>query len=238
MIDRKTVSEHRFFLMIALYLVIINYAGFGFTARQRIIKEGFLYHQVYIHAFFLGSWILLYFIQTALVFIKRKALHMTLGKLGVLIITGVLLSGFYVAFKVPSAYSPLAESSMAQPGRDFSAILAGVTIAFFGFKWRLNKHLHKRLMLVSATIFSSAAVGRFLAALSFPYEMPAWGFILLVLFPLLALIAFDLINSRTFYKVHWIGILATGLIFVTAIPALWENDVMDPILRTLAAWVA
>ncbi len=232
----QSTSDRIFFTGTALFFLLTNVIGFTSTVNSRIASDGSMAGHIYIHGICAGIWILLYLVQCLLIAGNRKRWHRSLGKAGGIVLAAVLISGFYVAFKVPSLYGPLEESSMIQPGRDFAMILMSVIFAILGIRFRHTFYVHKRLMMFATLLLSSAGIARTLGAIGLGGNIP---FIISTLFlPVVALIIYDWFTYRKFFKVHLIGIVSILLIFVLAAPFLWENPVMQPVLYSISEWLS
>ncbi|PZX48551.1 hypothetical protein LV85_03621 [Algoriphagus chordae] len=233
-LKREILGHRIFFLAIATFFLLSNMIGFGFSINSRIHTEGSLHTHIYIHGLCAGLWILLYFIQTVLVFSKRLKLHKELGLLGIVILISVLISGFYVAFMVPVIY----QSDLGQAGRDFSTILLGVILSVIGLNYRRKPFIHKRLMMVATLIFSSAGIARMMDFIGLLNLFGPIGVVMALLIPVIALMVYDYFSYKKIFKVDLMSFLSICLIFVLATPPLWENHFLASILETIVGWLS
>lgn len=233
--SRTNKKESVFFLAIASFFLVANFVGFGFTLNSRIEDEGSLHFHIYLHGICAALWIVLYFVQTALITSSNVKLHTIIGKAGSVVILLVLLTGFYVAFMVPVINNM--DPPYSQPGRDFSAILLAVMIAFFGLKNRKMPFIHKRLMMTSTLILSSAGIARFIMAIGLE-GLGTSGIISILFLPIILLFIHDYITYKRVFKVNFISILLVFLLFILSAPPLWENPVFQPILENIVGWLS
>ncbi len=232
---RTRRTERIFFLAAASFFLLANLIGFGSSVNARLENEGSLAGHIYIHGLCAGLWIILYFIQTTLVFSRKVNWHVRLGKAGVLVLLLVLLSGFYVAFMVPVLYN--VEPPYSQPGRDFSAILLAVGTAFFGLKYRRKPFIHQRLMLIATLILSSAGIARAVNFLGLATLGPV-GIISFLILPVIALFLVDYINQRRVFRVNFVGLLLVVSLFALSAPPVWENAILQPVMEVLVGWLS
>ncbi len=232
---RTKRSEHLFFMAAASFFLLANIIGFGTSVNSRIENEGSLAGHIYVHGLCAGLWIILYFIQTTLVFTGNVNWHIRLGKAGALVLLLILISGFYVAFMVPVLYE--VEPPYSQPGRDFSAILLAVGTAFMGLKYRKNPFVHKRLMLIATLILSSAGIARAVNFLGLATLGPV-GIISFLILPIFALFLLDYINQRKVFRVNFVGLLLVVSLFALSAPPVWENEYLQPVMEVLVGWLS
>jgi len=236
MINAITKKRERvFFLAIASFFLVANFVGFGYSLNSRLGNEESLHFHIYVHGISAALWIVLYFVQSALATSGNIKLHTIIGKAGSVVILLVLLTGFYVAFMVPVIYN--VDAPYSQPGRDFSAILLAVVIAFIGLRKRKMPFIHKRLMMTSTLILSSAGIARFINALGLS-GLGASGIISMLFLPIILLIIHDYITYKKFFKINFVSITLVFLLFILSAPPFWDNPVFGPILEKIVGWLS
>ena len=71
-----------FFTATSSFFLLANLIGFGSSINSRLENEGSLPLHIYLHGICAFLWIVLYFIQTALIVSKNTQLHIKLGEKG------------------------------------------------------------------------------------------------------------------------------------------------------------
>ena len=188
---------------------------------------------LHMHAVLMGSFLLLLLAQTWLMATGRRALHMQLGLLGMVLAPALVAVGFVL---VATNYHAL--WSAAQAGRPGAAeglhiwenimllqIRIGILFSLFliiGIRARgANAGLHKRMMILGTAVALPAAFDRIPWLWS---SMPASPFTT-DLYPLLAvapMFAWDVIRNHRIHRAYWLW-LAISLPFAIAVNALWDT---------------
>ncbi len=156
--------DHRFYTGMAVAIAVGVFAGFTRTYYARSYFDSpAIPFWVHVHGAVFTGWILFYLLQNLLAMYGRMKLHRSLGILGGLLASGVVVLGSAIAlrqarqgrcFPFPDEYSLLAVSfgQMA---------LFGIFI-YFGLRLRKDAETHKRLILMSTQLFFFPAFGRLL----------------------------------------------------------------------------
>jgi hypothetical protein len=201
-------------IYIALSLLIAALAVAGFSPS--VVGKA-LHHQIphdaviHIHVAIYGIWLVLFFAQTVFAAIGRIQIHRKLGK--VLIAYGVLmaLAGWGVTVnrffhQVRSGHPELAQAENLAPAIDML-----VFPVFFGLAvYHVRKPaLHKRLMIVTATLLVYPAVVR----IHFPRAMShTWVLLCIWSSPVLVAMAYDWLKRRLIHPAYVAGALSMGLL--------------------------
>ena len=221
--------RHRFFLWMAVALVIGVLWGFGPTYFLRpFIHTRDISWIVHVHVLIYVGWIALFVVQATLVAKHRTDIHRRLGAVGVVWAVAVVTAGIVV---VLAALPPPARAAWnAVHGPIASFLWLARTVAadpmtfglLFAAAIALRRHsqAHKRLMLLACVAIMFAALARAFDDLGWPivlgpfgFESPNSPFVLLGpllspygfsnLIPLLplfvALVAYDLVKTK---RVH------------------------------------
>jgi hypothetical protein len=160
--------DHRFFLTMAILGAITVFVGYFPSYYQKPLESVLplapspvLANIIHIHAAVMSTYILFFVLQTALVSVNRKALHMTLGWASVILIpTMVTLGTVAVIYAAKAGHKgvwPDIETAAAINIFDgyVYAILAAVAILL-----RAKPQAHKRLMLYSLVCLIAPAIAR------------------------------------------------------------------------------
>ena len=188
----KENPESQFFLLTGFWFVFIVLGGFADTFYFNKYSNPVTGHLL-IHGIVNTIWILIYLIQCFMISSKNVRLHMLLGKISVIIIFLVFVTGFYtVLYKTAEG-----RKSIAEAGGNLVFIATGVFFVILGFLKRKNAFAHKRLMLTAMVLLTSAGVDRLILGF--------WGFgyfpplvTILSLGPLLVLSIFDKLYLKKF----------------------------------------
>ena len=233
---KAKLTDRSFFVITAVFFLLVNIIGFSHSINSKIAKEGALHSHVYMHGIFASIWVLLYFVQTVLISSKNQKLHIQLGKLGLVILILVLLSGFYAAFMVPVIYE--AKPPYVQAPRDFSAIILVVILGALGLKYKNNAFVHKRMMMICTLLLSSAGIARTMIAFGVIGSFGPFIIISSLFLPVIAMMIYDYITYKKVFKVDWIGILSICLLFVISTPPVWKNPVIQPFITAIVQWLS
>jgi len=166
---RAPLTEHRFFLGMALAIATIVFVGFAptFYLRGWYHTEA-LPSVFHVHGLVFTAWVVLYVAQTALVSMRRTDIHRRLGLLGGALALLMLVVGYTAAiaaarrgFATPGLPPPLV--FLAIPIFDLVVFAGLVGAALF---LRRRPAAHKRLMFLSTVAVLTAAIARL------PYVLP------------------------------------------------------------------
>jgi hypothetical protein len=152
---RALPGDHRFFSVMAVVTSATIVAGFASTYVPKIATgTPALPPLIHLHAAVFASWLVLFIVQTLLVFSGRTALHRRLGVAGVLLAVLMLIVGLATAVTVarlghrgiPGVEFPDAEGFLLL---NVSATLVFAALVGAGWYWRRHAQAHKRLMLMA-----------------------------------------------------------------------------------------
>jgi len=202
-------AEHAFFGGMSFALLVVVCSGFSRTfflhrwfPEVRAPAEPFFA----VHGIVFFSWYVLLAVQAALVAQRRVALHRSLGVLGGVLATVMVVLGITAA--VISGRRPGGFTGVPVPPLQFMAIPFFDMVVFSsiigtGFALRRNQQAHKRLMLIGSIAIIAAALARFPAI--FRGGPPAF-FGLTDLF-LLPIVAWDVVSRRRLHRATlWAGL--------------------------------
>ena len=203
------------FMALSVLMVVIAVMGFwptyfGPLVRANLVQPAIIHW----HALVFTGWLLLFFAQAAFAATGRVSVHIRLGRIGIAygacliavgLTTGVIRAG---ALEAPEGASLL---MAATADMTVFALFFGLAIAY-----RKKPQIHKRAMIVAATMLLVAAVTRmwFLADLPFPWGLPT---IFLIWFsPILIAAAYDWLHGQRVHAVYIAGIVVLTLRFFLA----------------------
>jgi hypothetical protein len=156
--------DHRFYTGMAVAIAVGIFAGFTRTYYARsYFHSPTIPFWVHVHGAVFTSWILFYLLQNLLAMYGRMKLHRSLGIVGGLIASGVVVFGSAIAlrqarqgrfFPFPDRYSLLAVS--------FGQMALFAVFIYLGLRLRRDAETHKRLILMATQLFFFPAFGRLL----------------------------------------------------------------------------
>jgi hypothetical protein len=166
----KPLTARRWFFaangLITLALVLVGFKLFYFGGRSypgRPIPEP-IRALVITHGVVMMAWVLLFAAQPMLIALRRRRLHMALGRLGALIAAGVVVTGVWLA--VASARTTPDEVLIWGMGpRPFLSVPLTSALIFGGFVgiaiWKRKRPaVHRAAMFLGTLAALSAAVSR------------------------------------------------------------------------------
>lgn len=217
--------------MVAVFISATAFAGFSFTYFGPMIggsypPAGFPLH---VHGVSFFLWYLLLPLQAVLVAKGRFALHMTLGRLSVLLVAAMVVTGVLVlSVRVEEAmrngapqiwllYGPLILSNLIL----FVCFYAAAV--YMALKDRLQAH--KRLIVVASAAALGAGFFRLILFLSdfHPLSLPI-GVLASNVFVVIGIV-YDWLTRRTVHRVYWIGLAALVAVELSLLPQLNEEVV-------------
>lgn len=160
--------DHRFFLTMAILGAITVFVGYFPSYYQkpmesvlRLAPSPVLANIIHIHAAVMSTYILFFVMQTALVSVNRKALHMTLGWASVILIPTMVTLG-----TVAVIYAAKAGHKSGWPDVETAAAInifdgyVYATLAAVAILLRARPQAHKRLMFYSLVCLIAPAIAR------------------------------------------------------------------------------
>jgi hypothetical protein len=233
MADRSIRSERSFYVVAACMMLIVTALAFRFfilhgkafggedTTRQIVPL-------VVIHGLAMFGWIILFLVQSILIWNGNRRLHMVIGPAGAvlaaaIVVLGATTAGLSVHFN-PQSYQLLGGA------RFFLAVMLGEMLAFgtlvaIGMLYRRRAEIHRPMMLLATVEIMSGSLGRcpYISHLAIVPPLYAVGPMLLF-GALLFLLrwAMTRVPSR-WYVIGYLGITAAGLIsVVVGRSAVWS----------------
>lgn len=166
---------------------------------------------IHFHAAVFVGWLVLFFVQVWLAANGRVALHVKLGRLGmvyglVLIVVGLATGLVFFRMRIAAGDLAAGQRLLYLPVADI-----GLFSTFFALSWiyRKKPELHKRLMLVAATVLLTPAVARMRFLVGSPPVLPLH--VLVWISPILFALGHDLWSKRLVHPVYVVGIGALTL---------------------------
>lgn len=223
--------DHLFYAALTILISAVGFAGFSFTYFGPVIAGSYPPSGAALHlhgwAFFL--WYLLFPLQAVLIGMGRRSLHITLGRLSIVLVVLMILTGLLVltvrvdeaarhgAPEVWLLYGPLILSNLVLfVGFYAAAVRAAAT-------QRLQAH--KRLMIVASAIGLGAGFFRLILFTSgfHPLSLPV-GVLACSLFIVIGMV-YDLAARRAVHPVHWIGLVVMLAVEVPLLPQVNADGV-------------
>jgi hypothetical protein len=160
----KRFLSRYFYLCMSLLLAVIVVSGFSRTVGAN------LFHAspprpwlLWMHGAVFSTWIVFFIAQSALVRVRRVAVHRLLGWFGVGLATVMVVLGLTVAvvmgrFDVSVLHQKDIDQFLAIPIVDMLIFGACVGLAVY---WRKKPEFHRRLLFLGSCELLNAAFGRF-----------------------------------------------------------------------------
>src|SRR6478672_10276651 len=156
--DRKT-SERKFYSRMALFLVFLVLVGFGPSFYLRGVVPAYprpnptLPPAVILHGSVFTLWMALIVVQTQLISARKHAVHMNLGKLGMLLAILMIPVMYMTAvWQVARANQPPFTDPLTWTIVPLAVIIPFAILISRGWANRRDVQSHKRLMLSAAII--------------------------------------------------------------------------------------
>jgi hypothetical protein len=165
--DRKA-SERKFYSRMAIFLVFVVLLGFGPSFYLRGIVPSYprpnptLPPWVILHGSVFTVWMALIVAQTQLIGARKHAVHMQLGKLGMLFAILMIPVMYLTAvWQVARANQPPFTDPLTWTIVPLSVIIPFAIVVWNGWNSRRDVQTHKRLMLSAAImVMMGPAIGR------------------------------------------------------------------------------
>jgi hypothetical protein len=195
----------RFYIGISLLLGLFAVTGFWATyfgpLVRGTIEQPLLIH---VHATVFVGWLALFLTQASLAAMGHVSWHLQLGRIGigygfVLIAVGLFTTVMRSAGQFAAGENGARLLYVASLDMVLFSIFFGAAVGY-----RRTPELHKRLMLVAATVLLVAAVGRMpflrIGPLSIHFRLLVWSL------PILLAIVYDFRNRLRFHPVYACGL--------------------------------
>ncbi|WP_340075365.1 hypothetical protein [Leptobacterium sp. I13] len=226
---RPKKSDRLFFLIIPIWIFTLCFIGFSpsFYLRSSSLPELKTFMQV--HGMITSFWIILFIVQSALLNTKKyKNLHFKLGWVGLAVLFATFVSGLFVTFLA----GEMLNKSMASIGDGFIHFIIVFLLGIAGIYFRKKPILHKRLMIFSLMILSSAGISRIV------FDFNVGGTFLvyysIVFLPMLAIFIYDLIVYKKTFKVTMVsGVFIYIFLFYSHY--LWQTELWANIVNFINA---
>jgi hypothetical protein len=210
---RRSDADGRFYLIAASAMLLFTAVGFrrffqhGHTTPADAPVTAQIMPLVAAHGIAMFSWVVVFFVQSALVETGRRKLHMVLGPFalllaGVVVILGAIVAAFSVHFNA-AGYKHLG-GAKAFLATMWIEMFAFGTFVALGWWWRRKPALHRPMMLLGTLVMQSGALSRcpYLGEIGARTRLNVWvpellfGALLLVL---------NWSLSRTVNRALWLG---------------------------------
>jgi hypothetical protein len=165
-------SERKFFLIMAIAMAATIVAGFSLNLamHRSTFAVPWPYH---VHAFIFMGWVALYLAQSFTIATGRRALHITLGKLGYVWIPAMTIAGVTIMTVVARTNGgPFFFAINEFLISNVMLLGAFAATALWALRRRRHQGWHRRLLLASMAVLTGPGLGRLLPMpLMIPY---AW----------------------------------------------------------------
>lgn len=231
---RSHPSDHRFYGTMSVVAAGVIVTGFANTYGPKVLTGGHAVPWiVHVHAAVFTCWLVLFIAQTVLVRRGRVALHMQLGK------AGIVLAGAMLCLALATSIATARLGHKGIPGVEFpnregflllnvASIFVFSALVSAGWYWRRRPQTHKRLMLAAMV---SGLMPPGISRLPFVSGHASWIAALVIAFILVGP-AYDLATRRRIHHAY------AGLLLATLIvpPVVLRLSATGTWLR-VAAWI-
>lgn len=226
--ERKA-SERRFYSRMALFLVLVVFLGFAPSFYLKGIVPPYprpnptLPPWVILHGSIFTTWMLLVVAQTQLIGARKHAVHMQLGKLGMLFAILMIPVMYLTAvWQVARANQAPFTDPLTWTIVPLAVIVPFAILVWNGWKSRREIQTHKRLMLSAAIlVMMGPAIGRL------PIAPPTrTGMSILLLLGLALFIPLFLWDRRTVGQIHpatKLGFAMASVAVAVPLAVFWFN---------------
>jgi hypothetical protein len=224
-------TDRLFFSGLAVLISVAGLSGFWFTYFGPIIGQtyppaGFPLH---LHGWSFFLWLVLFPLQAILIGRRRYALHKMLGRISVLLVVVMTLTGLLVV--------SVRAAEAAREGEPLVWLLYGplilsnlfLFVVFYAASIRMaltnRLQAHKRLMIVASGIGVGAGVSRWVMVLSgfHPLSIPI-GVLSCSVFLVIGM-AYDVVTRRSVHPAYWVGLLAFVFVMIPLVPQVSDGNV-------------
>lgn len=232
-VRRGFSSERIFFTGTGLAMLAVVFLGFGPSYYLRgnwgdANAMPSLTPLIHVHGMVFTAWMIVYIVQCALIGVRRPDLHRQLGSIWGVLIPAMIVTGLWAgAAGIARATAPLNIPPLSWFAVPFFSVIGYAPLMVLGALKRRDSRAHKRLMYLSTTALTSAAVGRI---------MP--GDMILEMVPSLFAVALAIWDWRTLGRVHSVTIWGGILVFVSIMFPLFVmyTEPWLAFARKVAAW--
>lgn len=151
-----------FYLGFGFYALAAVFFGFSTTYFAPMSKGSFAAPPiVHLHGALCLSWVVLVIAQSALVRNSQTRLHRQIGKIGIPIALGILISGMGTALWATKRDLPNGQLALSTMIGTLTSLSIFVAFVVFGIAMRRRPDWHKRLMMLAAVTVLWPAFFRF-----------------------------------------------------------------------------
>ena len=235
--DRGSPQAERLFYVIAAYTMLIFTAvGFReFYLHGRRFGGGEMTSQIVplivAHGLAMLSWVVFFFIQSMLVLMGNRRLHMAIGPVGGVIAAAIVILGSTAASLSvhfnPEVYKPLGGPRFFLVEMLTEMILFG-TFVGIGLKYRRQVEIHRPMMLLATVSIISGSLARCPYIMQISILPPLYVYLPALLFgALLFLLQWGMTRvANRWYAIGFAGLAATFVVSVAlGNTALWSRMV-------------
>jgi hypothetical protein len=239
---RAHAIDRWIYVFMAAWFIVIVLVGFIPDAMMKVemVKAGArppFPAVLHVHAVLMGSFLLLLLAQTWLMATGRRALHMQLGVLGIVLAAALVVAGFILAptmyyqvwgganFGPPAVRQALAPVVPIVENILLLQMAAGFMFALFitiGLTARArDAGLHKRMVILAIAVPLAAAIDRMSWL---PSTMPASPLAtdLYILLAVAPMFIWDVIRNRRVHEAYWIWFPVFAVV-TAGVNLLWDT---------------
>jgi len=229
--SKQYKTDRLFFSGLAILICTAGLSGFWFTYFGPIIGKTYPPAGVplHLHGWSFSLWLVLVPLQAILIGRGSRRLHKTLGKLSVILVLIMTLTGLLVL--------SVRANEAAREGEPLVWLLYGplflanlvLFVGFYGASIRMaltNRwDAHKRLIIIASGIGVAAGVSRWVMVISgfHPLSIPI-GMLSCSIFLMIG-VAYDAVTRQSVHPAYWVGLSTFIFIMIPLLPQVSEGNV-------------
>lgn len=216
-IRTRPLADRVFFSTMILVLWATVLFGFAHTYfLAGMVRAPLPNKLIHLHGAIFTLWMVLLFVQSALISVRKVKWHMTLGLGGFALALGMVIIGPIAATDaLRRGAGPLGLDPLTFYIIPITSIMVFAVLTFFAYRMRRQAAAHKRLILIATIGIMDAAVGRW--PIAFFQNYPKTQDLVPFAF-LLAVVVYDLVTQKRVLKSTIWASLFIVVVHLTRVP--------------------
>jgi hypothetical protein len=233
-------SERLFYVIAACAMLLLTAGGFRNFYLHGKAPWGEMTTQIVplivVHGLAMSSWVILFFVQSLLIWMGNRRLHTVIGPAGGVLAAAIVILGTSVA-ALSVHFNPKIYEVFGGPKLFLAIMLTQVllfgTLVGIGVGYRRRAEIHRPMMLLATIVILSGALGRFPYTAEIATRSPlyVWGPVLLF-GGLLILLQWGMTRlANRWYLIGYAGIVLACLVSVALGNTTLWNQMAGMIVR-------